>query len=255
MKKVLKAAKFLFVTAVSVVALGTVAYADSFEDIVVNDLNNVSATIDVSSCHLTPQQAMEKYFIVVQNNPQFFYVENSVDCSFDTQSGECATLNVKYNASASDIAEQKAKFESVVNTIAQQAAMASNDFDKVKFVHDFLINNFQYDSTLTNDSAYDMFVNKTGICTAYTGAFNAVMAKLNIPCTFVKSNDMQHAWSMVQLGGNWYHVDVTWDDPIGGSLTYANFLKSDNLIKMTGHFNWTTAANVSATDTRYDTVS
>ena len=42
-----------------------------------------------------------------------------------------------------------------------------------------------------------------------------------------------HMWNMVKVGGLWYHVDVTWDDPISSSgpmLRYDYFLVSDSTI-------------------------
>lgn len=45
-----------------------------------------------------------------------------------------------------------------------------------------------------------------------------------------------HTWNMVKVDGNWYHVDITWDDPTGANtLRYTYFLVSDAQIKK-NHF-------------------
>jgi len=36
--------------------------------------------------------------------------------------------------------------------------------------------------------------------------------KMNI-INYKISND-EHIWNLVYLDGNWYHLDLTWDDPI-----------------------------------------
>lgn len=41
-------------------------------------------------------------------------------------------------------------------------------------------------------------------------------------------------WNMVRIGSLWYHVDVTWDDPVSNSgpmLRYDYFLVSDSTIR------------------------
>ena len=71
-----------------------------------------------------------------------------------------------------------------------------------------------------------------------------VIRKLKIPCRFVtgSSGSVGHAWNMVKLSGKWYHIDVTFDDPIiNGTNTnkkpyYTYFLKSSSVMKKTHHF-------------------
>lgn len=37
-----------------------------------------------------------------------------------------------------------------------------------------------------------------------------------------EAGNEQHIWNTVMLDGQWYHVDVTWDDPIGSSFEYTD---------------------------------
>ena len=37
-----------------------------------------------------------------------------------------------------------------------------------------------------------------------------------------EAGDEQHIWNTVKLDDQWYHVDVTWDDPIGSSFEYTD---------------------------------
>ena len=49
---------------------------------------------------------------------------------------------------------------------------------------------------------------------------------------------MNHIWNLIKIDGKWYHVDVTWDDPImdkPGRVKHDNFLRSDDGIKDTDH--------------------
>ena len=65
---------------------------------------------------------------------------------------------------------------------------------------------------------------------------------------------MNHAWNLVQLDGQWYHVDVTWDDPAPdryGQVLHDYFLVTDQEISAGDdpHYDWET--DLLCTDTRF----
>ena len=60
--------------------------------------------------------------------------------------------------------------------------------DKIKKVHDYLIDNLEYDSTFENDNIYNMYgalVNELTVCEGYAKAFKSIMDELKIPCVVV----------------------------------------------------------------------
>lgn len=238
-------------TLAAVLAMTVGVHAASLGETIYKSLQNADKSIDVSSFHVTPQAAMDEYFNVVGANPDLFYVDLHVDCKYDMKSGECKELVCTYNTK--DVKGDKAKFNGYVTSVAAQAKAYPGKYDQIKFVHDFMVNNFEFNAA--GLTAYSLVKDGKGDCTAYTGFFKAVMDKLNIPCKVAISEDMCHEWNVVQLDGKWYNADITWDDPIGGSgVIYSNFLKSDSLIKMGGHFNWKVDGNITCTDTTYDKV-
>ena len=86
-----------------------------------------------------------------------------------------------------------------------------SDREKVRKVHDYLTNNITYGYNDKFDSAYGALVNGIAICTGYSDTFSLFMDKLDIPNYKVVSNN--HVWNVVNLDGNWQHIDLTWDDP------------------------------------------
>ena len=69
-----------------------------------------------------------------------------------------------------------------------------------------------------------------GVCVCILYSLNNV----NIENRMVVSNNMNHAWNMLKIGGKWYHVDVTWDDPVWdilGRVRHEYFMLSDAAIK------------------------
>ena len=115
-------------------------------------------------------------------------------------------------------------------------------------VHDYLVNNCSFDESLKKSNIYNLYgaiVNKEAVCEGYTKAFKYLMDKIGIECVVVigkatnsENATERHAWNYVKINGNWYAIDVTWDDPIvrghgyiGNNIKYKYFLKGSTFIE------------------------
>jgi len=120
------------------------------------------------------------------------------------------------------------------------------DMEKALVVHDYMVQNYEYDTTYSIYSAEGIFKNKKGVCQAYALAFIEIMKELSIECKFVPSDAMNHAWNLIKIDGEWYHIDVTWDDPtpdLLGRVNHVFFLISDDAIASSeyyqrAHYGW-----------------
>ena len=102
-------------------------------------------------------------------------------------------------------------------------------YDQVKAVHDYLVLSNEYHDTIS--SAFNaLYVGKSA-CNGYAFSFYAIMEELGVPVTCEYGGN--HAWNKVCLDGEWYNIDVTWDDLGGKNVSYTYFLKSDE--DFTGH--------------------
>ena len=127
----------------------------------------------------------------------------------------------------------------------EKANKTGNTYDDIKMVHDCLVNNVEYDTSISQSNIYDIYgalVNNVAVCEGYARAFKYIMDEMNIPCVLVigqgKNSQGQtenHAWNYVELNNKWYAIDVTWDDPVvtgGGGASkesrYKYFLKGSN---------------------------
>lgn len=96
------------------------------------------------------------------------------------------------------------------------------DYEKEKAVHDYLITNLEYDSRPTSMIAESSFSalgaleTGIGVCKAYSELMALILNRAGVPCRIVLGygNETEHAWNIVCIDGEIYHVDVTWDDPV-----------------------------------------
>lgn len=119
-------------------------------------------------------------------------------------------------------------------------------------IHDYLIDNSQYDDAGTYTDGYDLLVRGTAVCNGYAEAYMDLMNRAGVPTVMVISEEMNHSWNLVCIDGKWYHVDVTWDDPtpnMQGRVNHDYFLLTDEEIKAGDdpHYNWKT--DIACTDT------
>ncbi|MFI3141885.1 MAG: hypothetical protein R3Y27_06210, partial [Clostridia bacterium] len=136
-----------------------------------------------------------------------------------------------------------------------------SDFETIVFFHDYLILNAYYDTSLNIFDAYFILVENYGVCQAYAYAYKLLLNSAGIDCLYVSSTSMNHGWNLVELDGQWYHVDITWDDPsdsdieitqdtsIVGRLDRTYFLLNDDEITENAHYDWT--VDYESTSTTY----
>lgn len=132
----------------------------------------------------------------------------------------------------------------------------ATDFDKVKAIHDYVVKTAQYsEQTVGNQySTYTLVTEKKGVCQAYALLMDKMLKQAGFETMYVKGaagND-RHAWNLVKMDGEWFHVDATWNDPVGQKedvVSYKYFLLTDNQISKT--HTWTKEQYPTATSTKY----
>ena len=92
---------------------------------------------------------------------------------------------------------------------------------KIKNIHDYVIDNTKYDTlksdnieddTYMSNTAYGVLFQGYGICSGYADTIAIFLNKLGIE-NYKISNDT-HIWNLIHINGVWAHLDATWDDPI-----------------------------------------
>ena len=124
-----------------------------------------------------------------------------------------------YGFTKQDIENNKEEIEDAIDRIVSKALKAENDFEKELIIHDQLCKSVKYDSEFESDigavySIYGALINGHAVCEGYARAFKLLCQSAGLECILITgdSKGVGHLWNMVKLEGNWYHVDVTWDD-------------------------------------------
>lgn len=133
-----------------------------------------------------------------------------------TTNGEVSVL-VNKSYTEEDIKAINNRVNTIYNTIIDES---DNIREKIRTVHDYIINNSKYDSARSDynvinyksDIAYGPLIEKYGICGGYTDAMALFLEKMGVK-NFKISSD-SHVWNAVYIDGSWYHLDLTWDDPV-----------------------------------------
>ncbi|MBQ2306636.1 MAG: hypothetical protein II184_03885 [Clostridia bacterium] len=119
--------------------------------------------------------------------------------------------------------KSEAEFRVIVRMLTQRTNDGMSLPEKIRAAHDWIALTYQYDTTLKSRHLSSMLATGAGVCQSYAELFLVCMGELGVPCEMVTgtAKGESHAWNAVQLEGEWYYVDVTWDDPlIGGHSDY-----------------------------------
>ncbi len=138
-------------------------------------------------------------------------------------------------------------------TIADELQLKElNDIDAVVAAHDYLILNTVYDEYTANSGcggvshyAEGLLLNGLAVCSGYASTFQLLMELAGVDCEYVTNHG--HAWNLVKIEDEWYHIDVTWDDPIPDTpdvVIYTHFMMTDaELANLKDHANWSCECN------------
>ena len=208
-------------------------------------------TINIEKYHIPVSDAnKDAIFFPCWYNPRFL---RTAPVNLSRSGGYYVSINNldTDKTMATDPAENRAKYDACADAVTQLTyGIKGNDtisqVDKALLLHDRLAAWTAYDydgyygGTLANDSpdynAYGPLVNHLGVCNGYALAYNWLLEDVGIRAWYENSQTINHGWSRVELDGEPYYVDVTWDDPvidIPGRVQHQYFLISSQKLSDT----------------------
>lgn len=102
----------------------------------------------------------------------------------------------------------------IVNAAVKKCSKETDgsDYEKALWLHDWLLQQLDYDHSLKWSSAESALTRKLGTCQAYESAYSKLLTAAGITNSETRDTYDGHTWNAMKLDGKWYQVDCTWDD-------------------------------------------
>lgn len=231
----------------------TASAADTLYDTLYEGLMSTDDDIVVSSHQASLEEIRSTYQKLIFDNPELFFVEAAYEYRQNTSTHYVTNVYPTYSIVGGPLNDAHRALERQVNNVVAMIDEDWSAIEKILFVHDYFCQRFQYDMDLVIYDAYRLFETDSGVCQAYTHAMRAVLEKVGIATTWAYSKPMNHIWPVVQVDGEWYHADVTWNDAtpdLTGRALHEELLLSDEAMLAAGYHDW--VCDQTCTSDRFD---
>lgn len=187
---------------------------------------------------------------VIDENPllDYGYIGSTANTTYYDYSEVNMTIDFNYSFTKERMIEMKyaseVKAKEIINKVIKPNMI---DYEKELALHDYLVSNSQYDrrlftGTMSDESYtdYGVLVEGRGVCSSYAKAMFRLLNEVGIETLYVTgkadngSGYIGHAWNIVKIQDEYYHLDATWNDPVSAdgkeSLRHSYFNVTDEQI-------------------------
>ena len=196
------------------------------------DLEKVNANLDGYYGYVT------SYYMAKWPRKGFYQVKLNFELSDNYYAYHHLTEG--FDLTGHEQAKQLAnKAQAILNKIIKKNM---SDYEKEKAIHDYIVTHGEYGFLKgeKKEDSYDakgILLEGKGVCSSYSESMQLLLSLAGVESKIVLGEaDIEHSWNLVKLDGKWYHVDVTWDDPVPdekGRVLYNYFNVPDELLKKT----------------------
>lgn len=208
-------------------------YFGELKEYIAEGLRARKKTMDITEFNISTDDIIYVMRSVMFDNPDIFYVDSAyIPYKYEKETGRVATISPKYIFTKSKIPSYIKKFNSASEKLIRGIDSSWSDYKKALIIHDRLAANCRYYSKgLKSYTAYNIIVSHKGLCEGYSRAYCHLLSLVGVDSKTINNESQGHCWNMVKLGGYWYHVDVTADDPMPDTCGYIRhkfFLLTDS---------------------------
>ncbi|MDE6595085.1 MAG: hypothetical protein K2K44_03660 [Oscillospiraceae bacterium] len=177
---------------------------------------------------ITAEDYLAVYQQIYNDELNMFFIDPKIQYAVQSSTKTVASAVLIYKHGTAEIARMEDAIDEEVNKVLSGITSDMSQYDIVKYFHDYICENVVYDDKADNcNNIYGAFVNKRALCQGMAKAFSYLCGKVGIETLTVTgdADGVAHMWNMVKIGGEWYHIDPTYDN--AESQTYGQFVRYD----------------------------
>ena len=246
-------------------SVNSIAATDEAKAIVKEELKEMVLTADETHHDVLKYNLTWKELYSIWTDLETGDCYDAVNC-YDTiaiqttRSGNYISTIYLYMQAGSSFEENFATFNAKTQEILSGLQSGMTDADKALYIHDEIDKITSYKNIgYASYHACGPLVYGQAMCEGYANAYIYLLTKAGITAYEGGSNSMNHAWVYVQLDGEFYNVDITWDDTrrtgstLNGAFDHNYFLRSDSEFTSMNHYSFYCIGHddVTATSSKY----
>lgn len=163
------------------------------------------------------QDGVSKIFECVTNDhPEIFYCSEYQIEGMELY-GKMVQMkfSANYHMTEEEVQENFRKIEAYVETCIASIPAGADEYTKVKYVYEYIINHTEYvPNSQNNQNICSVFVGGKSVCMGYAKASQYILNRLGIDTTLAYGHvgSESHSWNLVRVDGEYYYMDPTWGD-------------------------------------------
>ena len=194
--------------------------ATALEKLIVEGIKAWQTSIDVSELGLTRDDINNGAVrSIINSHPEFISLSGGY--TYWTSGSSITKIAFTYLTNAK---EEQQELDAALQEVKSKIDTSGmSDEEIVLAYHEYLTSTVSYayedyfNGTITANHGYDMYgalVKHSCVCQGYAETMFYLLREAGLSCAIASSENINHAWNIVKIRGNWYHIDATWDDPV-----------------------------------------
>lgn len=174
---------------------------------------------------MTVEQVMKIAHYMDRDHPELFWFQYGTTVFQNPTDSLVAKVELKYRMSKEEALKRQKQIDAASAQFTKTITEEMSDYETALRIYENIIRLIDYDTLGLEEqekdqnanekpddlrSIYGVIVNKKAVCAGYAKATQYFMQKAGIECTYIVS--AEHAWNLLKLEGEYYHLDTTWGD-------------------------------------------